>query len=240
MYKKGSLVVFLPRICQNVKYKLCYNCFHLDMLFSHMQSISQVIIIWSYAKSLILRSNDVHPTIIIMWFTICDSVTQHIPMSTLISNSKSFLQCVLQKLPDQVYEIKIVPKLRTHNRPWPNIISYERDQDTSACHISGHSSHVFSWECWETPNFTHFIKCFFDLTEWPWKLADYLESQTSRLISQGKGFHKITWTIEENSRKYCPKKCDGETDGLTDRHGVFIQLLAIAKNSVEICDSLNH
>ena len=35
-------------------------------------------------------------------------------------------------------------KMRTINRPWPNLISSEGSQDTSACQISGHYCHAFS------------------------------------------------------------------------------------------------
>ena len=40
----------------------------------------------------------------------------------------------------------------------PELISSEGGQDTSARQISGHSLHVFSRKCLETPNLTRFTK----------------------------------------------------------------------------------
>ena len=80
-----------------------------------------------------------------------------------MQNFRPFRQWVFQKMPGNpkfypFHYIKIAPKLEKSSDRNHNLISSECGQDTAAYYISGHSLHVFSRKCPETPNLTHFTK----------------------------------------------------------------------------------
>ena len=59
---------------------------------------------------------------------------------------------------DPFPEVKIVPKLQKSTDRDPELIRSGGGQDTSASKIAGHSLHVLSRKCPETPNLTRFTK----------------------------------------------------------------------------------
>ena len=66
-----------------------------------------------------------------------------------MSNSKSFLPCILKKFVknpkfDLFHKVKILPKFRKSTDHGQNVISSQGGQDTSACQSAGPSSFAFS------------------------------------------------------------------------------------------------
>ena len=111
-----------------------------------------------------------------------------------------------------------------------NLFTFEGGRAISACQISGHYLHAFSWECPEIQNLTRFTMYFglCDLGIWQMTL---------------KKNHLVTWICKLYAiwLRYWSEKCDGrrdrQADGQAVRHAVFKGLLV---NPSQLKHYLNH